>query len=98
MAIDSSEKAIAQARAAAAEEIAVGRMEVRLIAAEDFALEPEDEPFDLVFAVRVGALDGRHPASGERALRRIAAATRPGARLFIDGGHPLREVAIPRSP
>jgi cyclopropane fatty-acyl-phospholipid synthase-like methyltransferase len=97
VAIDRSERAIVQARAAAAEEIASGRMEVRLSAAEDFALEPVDEPFDLVFAIRVGALDGRHPAAGERALGRIAAATRPNARLFVDGGHPLRELTIPRS-
>jgi len=47
--------------------------------------------------VRVGALDGRHPEAGDLALRRIAAATKPGARLFIDGGNPLREVVIPRS-
>jgi hypothetical protein len=45
----------------------------------------------------VGALDGRHPAAGELALRRIALATTEDARLFIDGGDPLRELAIPRS-
>ncbi len=55
-------------------------------------------PFDLVFAVRVGGLDGRHPAAGERILHRLAAATTPGARLFIDGGDPLREIPIPRAP
>ncbi|WP_204261202.1 hypothetical protein [Blastococcus saxobsidens] len=60
-------------------------------------LETGAEPFDVVFALRVGALDGRHPAVGEQVLRRIAAATRPGARLFVDGGHPLRELTIPRA-
>ena len=49
-----------------------------------------------MFAIRVGALDGRHPRAGERVLRRIAMATRPDARLFIDGGDPLRELRIPR--
>jgi hypothetical protein len=49
-----------------------------------------------VFAVRVGALDGRHPDAGARALRSIAAVTTPEARLFIDGGTPLRELVIPR--
>jgi hypothetical protein len=63
---------------------------------DSFALEADEDPFDLVFAVRVGALDGRHPAAGERALGRIAAATTPSARLFIDGGRPLRELRIPR--
>jgi protein-L-isoaspartate O-methyltransferase len=98
LAIDRSATAVAQATAASAEEIASGRMSVRQSAAEDFVLEAGGEPFDLVFAIRVGALDGRHPEAGKQALRRIAAAARPGARLFIDGGNPLRELAIPRAP
>jgi SAM-dependent methyltransferase len=96
LAIDRSAAAIAQASAGAADEIAAGRMSVRQVAAEDFVLQPGEEPFDLVFAVRVGALDGRHPRAGTQVLRRIAMATRPGARLFIDGGDPLRELAISR--
>ncbi|MGW3349704.1 SAM-dependent methyltransferase [Nonomuraea rubra] len=96
LAIDRSATAIEQARAAAADEIAAGRMSVRQVAGEDFALLPGEEPYDLVFAVRVGALDGRHPEAGRRLLQRLALATRPGARLFIDGGDPLREVPIPR--
>jgi trans-aconitate methyltransferase len=59
LAIDRSAKAIAQASAASAEEIASGRMSVRQVAAEDFALAPDEPPFDIAFAVRVGALDGR---------------------------------------
>ena len=96
LAIDRSPAAIAQARKNAAAEIASGRLSVRQVAAEDFTLQPDEEPFDLVFAIRVGALDGRHPEAGQRALQRIAAATVPGARLFIDGGQPLRELPIPR--
>ncbi|GAA2820596.1 methyltransferase domain-containing protein [Nonomuraea rubra] len=96
LAIDRSAAAIEQARAAAAGEIAAGRMSVRQVAGEDFVLLPGEEPYDLVFAVRVGALDGRHPEAGRLLLRRLALATRPGARLFIDGGDPLREVPIPR--
>ncbi|MFI0418812.1 SAM-dependent methyltransferase [Spongiactinospora sp. 9N601] len=96
LAIDRSAAAIAQAEAGAAEEIAAGRMSVRQVAGEDFALQAQEEPYDLVFAVRVGALDGRHPETGQRMLRRIAAATTPNARLFIDGGDPLRELVIPR--
>lgn len=97
LAIDRSAKAIAQAEAASVAEIRSGRMSVRCVAAEDFVLLPGEEPYDLVFAVRVGALDGRHPRAGEQVLRRIAAATTPDARLFIDGGDPLRELPIPRT-
>ena len=96
LAIDRSADAIAQARAAAADQIASGRMDVRQVAAEDFALQPDEPPYDLVFAVRVGALDGRHRKTGEQVLQRIALATTAGARLFIDGGNPLRELPIPR--
>jgi cyclopropane fatty-acyl-phospholipid synthase-like methyltransferase len=96
LAIDRSAKAVAQARHSAAAEIASGRLSVRQVAIEDFGLQPGEQPFDLVFAIRVGALDGRHPVAGQQALQRIAAATVPGARLFIDGGQPLRELPIPR--
>jgi trans-aconitate methyltransferase len=97
LAIDRSASAVAQARAAAADQIASGRMSVRQVAVEDLVLLADEEPYDLVFAVRVGALDGRHPKAGERALERIARATSAAARLFIDGGDPLRELRIPRS-
>jgi protein-L-isoaspartate O-methyltransferase len=83
LAIDRSAKAIAQARAIPS------AAEFRQVAIEDFVLEPGVAPFDLVFAVRVGALDGRHP--GEAAMRRIAEATTADARLFVDG----QEVVIP---
>ncbi len=96
LAIDRSAAAVAQARAAGAELMATGRLDVRQVAAEELALQPGEEPYDLVFAVRVGALDGRHPQAGERALRRIAAVTTADARLFLDGGDPLREVPLPR--
>jgi cyclopropane fatty-acyl-phospholipid synthase-like methyltransferase len=96
LATDRSATAVRQARQNAAAEIASGRMSVRQVAIEDFTLLPGEEPFDLVFAIRVGALDGRHPEAGHQALRRIAAATVPDARLFIDGGQPLRELSIPR--
>ncbi|MCT7353582.1 class I SAM-dependent methyltransferase [Streptomyces sp. 15-116A] len=96
LAIDRSAAAVAQARTACAEEIASGRLTVRQCAAEDFVPEPGEGPFDLVFAFRVGALDGRHPEAGRRALARIAAALAPQGRLLIDGGDPLREVPVPR--
>jgi trans-aconitate methyltransferase len=95
LAVDRSAAAIAQAAAGSVAIIGTGRMSVRQVAAEDFVREPGEEPFDLVFAVRVGALDGRHPAAGRAVLARLAAATAPGARLFIDGGNPLTEIPIP---
>jgi cyclopropane fatty-acyl-phospholipid synthase-like methyltransferase len=94
LAIDRSAKAISQAATIAASEITAGRMSVRQAAIEDFLLRPNELPFDLAFAVRVGALDGRHPSAGERAVERIAAALTPSGRLFIDGGQPLRELLV----
>ena len=94
LAIDRSAKAVAQAKAASAAEIASGRMTARPAAIEDFEPEPGEGPFDIVFAVRVGALDGRHPEAGRRAVPRIAAVLAPGGRVFVDGGDPLRELPV----
>ncbi|TDC61761.1 class I SAM-dependent methyltransferase [Actinomadura sp. GC306] len=94
LAIDRSAKAVAQTEAASAAEIAAGRMSVRRAAIEDFEPRPGEGPFDLVYAIRVGALDGRHPEAGREALARIAAVLAPGGRVFIDGGDPLREVPV----
>ncbi len=92
--VDRSAKGVALIERNAAAEIRSGRMSVRHIAAEDFALLPDEPLFDLAFAVRVGALDGRHPKDGERARSRIAAALAPGGRLLVDGGDPLRELDL----
>lgn len=97
LAIDRSAKAIAQAVALSDEEIAAGILEYRQAAAETFALAPGEAPYDLAFAVRVGALDGRHPTAGVAARRCIAAALVAGGRLFIDGGMPLREIDLAAS-
>lgn len=93
LAIDRSAKAIAQAIAASRAEIAAGRLSFRHVAAEHLELEPDQAPYDIAIAVRVGALDGRHPQAGAAAKRRIYAALTPSGRLFIDGGDPLREIA-----
>ena len=95
LAIDRSAAAVVRAEAASAGLVATGRLRFRHVAAEDLVLLPGEEPFDLVFAVRVGALDGRHPEIGRRVLERLGAVTVPGARLFVDGGDPLRELTIP---
>lgn len=98
LAIDRSAKAVQQARRGSEAEIASGRLVVRQVAVEEFALAAGEAPYDLAFAVRVGALDGRHPEAGRRALRRIAAALTPTGRLFVDGGNPLREIALGDRP
>lgn len=94
LAIDRSPRAIERARDTAREEIAAGRLSLRQVAIEDLVLEPGEAPFDLAFAVRVGALDGRHPGLELRAHRGIARALAPGGRVFIDGGDPLREITL----
>ncbi len=63
LAIDRSTAAIAQAKAAAHDEIALGHMEVRHIAAENFVLQPGEAPYDLVFAVRVRRARRSSPGS-----------------------------------
>ncbi len=90
--IDRSPTAMAQATAAGRAEVAAGLLEFRCTAAEDLVLAPGEAPYDLALAIRVGALDGRHPEAGRAALPRIAAALKPGGRLYIDGGDPLREL------
>lgn len=92
LATDRSAKAIQQARDGSAAQITSGCLRVRQVAAENFVLDTGDEPFDIVFAVRVGALDGRHPELEQRAFGRLSAALAPGGRVFIDGGNPLREI------
>jgi protein-L-isoaspartate O-methyltransferase len=94
--IDRSAKGVALTKQNASAEITAGLLSVRHVAAEDFQLLPGEPPFDLAFAIRVGALDGRHPRAGERARQRIAAALTPTGQLFIDGGNPLRSVDLHR--
>lgn len=93
--IDRSAKSIAAASALSESEIDAGVMSVREVAIEDFVRGDGEEPFDLAFAIRVGALDGRHPEAGRVALERIRDALAEQGRLFIDGGAPLREIAVP---
>jgi SAM-dependent methyltransferase len=92
--IDRSAKAIAQAIAGSRAEMASGRLRFRHVAAEDFELQKGERPYDIAFAVRVGALDGRHPRSGRVARERIRRALVKGGRLYIDGGNPLRELSL----
>lgn len=92
--IDRSAKAIAQAMAGSKAELASGHLSFRHVAVEEFELEKGEKSYDIAFAVRVGALDGRHPEAGRIARQRIRRALVKGGRLYIDGGDPLREVCL----
>ncbi len=95
--IDRSAKGVAEVRRLVAAEGAAHRISARCVAAEDFELQPDEPPYELAFAVRVGVFDGRHPRAGVRARRRIRDALVPDGRLFIDGGDPLREIPLDRT-
>jgi cyclopropane fatty-acyl-phospholipid synthase-like methyltransferase len=92
--IDRSAKAIALAEAGSELEIASGRLGFRHVAIENFELEDGEKPYDLAFAIRVGALDGRQPKAGAIARERIRKALARDGRLFIDGGDPLVEISL----
>lgn len=77
--IDRSARGVALIERNAAADIAAGLLCVRHVAAEACELIPGEPPFDLAFAIRVGALDGRQPRAGVRARQRIAAALTPPA-------------------
>ncbi|MBJ3786502.1 class I SAM-dependent methyltransferase [Devosia sediminis] len=98
VAIDRSTKAIAQAKAGSKDEMAAGRLEFRQVAIEDFDLAAGEERFDLAFAMRVGALDGRHPELEQEAMARLKAALKPEGLLVIDDRAPVRARDIPGFP
>lgn len=94
LAIDRSSKAIEQAVSSSTEEIKTGKLLFKQVAIESFELDSNEPPFDIAVAIRVGALDGRHPEIEKQALQKIAKALSPQGRLFIDGGSPLKEVLL----
>jgi len=94
LAIDRSAKAIDLATNASKAEMATNTLRFRHVAIEHFKLDKDEKPYDLAFAVRVGALDGRHPEVGKIALTNIAKALSETGRLFIDGGNPLKEIHL----
>ncbi|MBO9588740.1 trans-aconitate 2-methyltransferase [Devosia sp.] len=98
LAIDRSGKAVAAAIAGSEEEIATGKLAFRCVAIEDFVLQPGEQKFELAFAMRVGALDGRHPELEARALGRLKAALAPGAVLIVDNAAPLSAADLPDFP
>lgn len=71
-----------------------GSLDFRVGAVEQFRLRRGEAPFDLVVAIRVGALDGRHPELEGAAMTNLAAATVPGASVYLDRGEPLEAVPL----
>jgi|SRR5690554_3536529 len=94
LAIDRSTKAIQQSIAGSQKEISAKRLSFRQVAVEKFKLDANEALFDIAVAVRVGALDGRHPEIEKQALINIAQALTDKGRLFIDGGNPLKEIRL----
>ena len=91
--IDRSAKAIHTAVACSQPEISAGKLHFQKVAIEDFTFD-DGSLFDLAFAIRVGALDGRHPDREEKALSNIAKALKLNGKLFIDGAKRLREMDL----
>ncbi|APR54460.1 class I SAM-dependent methyltransferase [Sphingomonas koreensis] len=87
VAIDRSAAAIRIAAAASRAECEAGLLELRTVAIEDFALTGGEPRFDLAFAQHVGVLDGRDPS--DAALKRLKAALKPHALLFVEGMAPI---------
>lgn len=83
LAIDRSKKAIDQATEGSKAEIKSGRLSFRLAKIEDFELQPGEKLFDIAFAVRVGALDGRHPEIEKEAKAKIKKALKKNGKLFV---------------
>ncbi|MCX2722188.1 class I SAM-dependent methyltransferase [Roseibium salinum] len=90
VAIDRSAKAISLAEEGSRAELQTGRLQFRNIAVENFELPPGEEPFDIAFAMRVGALDGRHAELEKQARARLKAALKPEGLLIIDSREPVR--------
>lgn len=90
--LDRSARGVALTQEHGAAEIAAGLLSTRLAAVEDFTLDVE--PFDLAFACRVGALDGRHPQLYAAALENLRRVLVPGGVLYLDTGDPLRAVPL----
>lgn len=92
LAIDRSAKAIEQAEKASQKEIKAGKLKFLHSPAETFELPQGEQKFDFAFAIRVGALDGRHPEIEKAALSNIFRSLKKNGKLFIDGGTPLKVI------
>lgn len=84
LAIDRSAKAIDQAKLSCKKEIKSGKLSFIKSSAEDFKLKNGEPLYDFAVAIRVGALDGRHPDKEEKAKSQIRKALKKNGKLYID--------------
>lgn len=94
LAIDRSAIAIKQAVSGSQAEIETGTLSFRQVTIEKFELETNEKKYEIAVAVRLGALDGRHPKIEKQSLLNIAKALTKNGKLFIDGGNPLKEISL----
>ena len=92
--LDRSAAGIGRTRTYCAAEFTAGLLSTLRAPVEDFELDDGTAPFDLAFACRVGALDGRHPSLYEPALACLRRAVVPGGVLYVDTGSPLTAVSL----
>ena len=93
--IDRSKAAVDAAMELSAAEIETGCIEYIQSAIETFTVPATlQRRFDIALAVRVGALDGRHPKLEKAALSAIRQLLKKNGKLLIDGGDPLREIHL----
>ncbi|MBL7768724.1 MAG: class I SAM-dependent methyltransferase [Flavipsychrobacter sp.] len=92
--IDRSDKAIQQAIKNSTLEIQSGKLAFKKIAIENFKHHANKPLFDLAVAIRVGALDGRHPELAQKAFTNIASLLKKNGRLFIDGPDIIQEINL----
>lgn len=92
--IDRSAKAIEQAIKNSQAEIKKGKLAFRQVSAEKLELAEGEPLFDFAFAIRVGALDGRHPEIEKAVIQKIKQTLKKNGKLFIDGGNLLKEVKL----
>lgn len=93
-AIDRSQKAIELGIKYSDSEIKKGQLKFFQTKIENFELPDNEIKFDIAFAIRVGALDGRHPEIEKESLKNIAKALKKNGKLYIDGGNPLKEINL----
>ena len=96
LAIDRSRSAIDKAIKTSKLQVASKVLTYTTVAIENFELEPGESLFDIAFAIRVGALDGRHPEIEQKALVQIAKALTKRGRLFIDHKQGIKEIPLDR--
>lgn len=92
--LDRSQTGIAQTRRACRREIDAGTLSTLCAPVEEFGLPAGVPLFDIAFACRVGALDGRHPKLYPDAITRLRRAVVPGAVLYVDTGNPLTAIPL----